>query len=260
MLLVNGTDLNGTAVTVLEPTGADEVFVVETPLAPLPALLELVSRVTRSPTGGPVDWPGRPATDLDAAVLTLRRSWIGDTIRTDVACPAPGCGERIDVSFGVGDYLGQHRPRRPRGVTETSDAGWLTLPGARVRFRIPTVADLLAASRAAQPEQVLSSRCVDAPELSPGLARRLDHALTALAPSLDDHIGGACPACGHVVALRFDPLSYVLAELRNVFSRVYLEVHALAATYGWPEEAILALPRGRRRRYASAIGEGRWVA
>jgi hypothetical protein len=128
LLLVNGTDRSGTALTVLEPTGADEVFVVETPLAPLPALLELVSRVTRSPTGGPVDWPGRPATDLDAAVLTLRRSWIGDTIRTDIACPAPGCGERIDVSFGVGDYLGQHRPPAPPSRNRCCPAGASRLP------------------------------------------------------------------------------------------------------------------------------------
>ena len=37
-------------------------------------------------------------------------------------------------------------------------------------------------------------------------------------------------------------------------------VHVLAAAYGWPEDAILALPRSRRRRYASAIADRRWVA
>ena len=57
--------------------------------------------------------------------------------------------------------------------------------------------------------------------------------------------------------MRFDPLGYTLAELRNVFSGIYLETHALAAAYGWPEDAILALPRSRRRRYASIIGERR---
>ena len=44
--------------------------------------------------------------------------------------------------------------------------------------------------------------------------------------------------------MRFDPLAYTLAELRNAFSGIHLETHALAAAYGWPEEAILALPRG----------------
>jgi hypothetical protein len=252
--------VSGAGLTVREPTGADEVFVIETALAPLPALLELASRVTSSAAGGPLDWASLPATDLDAAALVIRRSWIGDTVHTDTLCPAPGCRERIDVSFGIGDYLGHHRPRRPRGVAETPDVGWFTLARALVRFRIPTVADLLAASSASQPAQALSGRCVEAPEVSRALARRLDRALAALAPSLDDLLGGVCPVCGYSVTMRFDPLSYTLAELRNAFSGVYLETHALAATYGWQEETILALPRSRRRRYASVIAEGRWAA
>ena len=92
---------------------------------------------------------------------------------------------------------------------------------------------------------------------SRALARRLDHALSALAPNLDDMLGGTCPGCGHQVAVRFDPLGYTLAELRNAFSGIFLETHALAAAYGWPEEVILALPRSRRRRYASIIASER---
>jgi len=252
--------VSGAILAVREPTGADELFVLETALAPLPALIELAGRVTSSAGGGPLDVAGLPATDLDATALMIRRAWIGDAIRTDTMCPAPGCGERIDVAFGIGDYLGHHQPRRPRGVTETAEAGWFTLDRVQVRFRIPTVADLLAASAASRPAQTLSGRCIEAPEVSRALAHRLDHAFAALAPRLDDLLGGACPACGEVVTARFDPLGYVLAELRNVFSGVYLEVHVLAAAYGWPEDAILALPRNRRRRYASAITDGRRVA
>jgi len=251
--------ISGTQLSVREPTGADEIFVVETSLAPMPALLELARRVTAAATGDPLDWASLPAADLDAVALVIRQSWIGDTIRADARCPAEECGERIDVSFGIGVYLKHHRPRRPRGVTETADVGWYTLAQAPVRFRIPTVDDLLAAASEGQPEETLSGRCVDAPEVPRALARRLDRALAGLAPTLDDLIGGTCPACGHTVTMRFDPLSYTLAELRTIFSTVYLETHALAGTYGWPEEAILALPRSRRRRYASLIDEGRWV-
>jgi len=244
--------------TVREPTGADEVFVVETALAPLPALVELAQRVTRTAGGSPLDWAGLPATDLDAAALVIRQAWIGDTIRTDALCPAPDCGKRIDVSFGIGAYLKYHRPRRPRGVTGAAD-GWFGLPRTPVRFRIPTIGDLLAAASGGQPAEILADRCVEAPELSRTLARRLDRALAALAPSLEDLLGGGCPACGNPVTMRFDPLSYTLTELRAVCSAVYLETHALAAAYGWPEDAILALPRSRRRRYASVIDDGRWV-
>ena len=37
--------VSGVGVSVREPTGADEIFVVETSLAPMPALLELARRV-----------------------------------------------------------------------------------------------------------------------------------------------------------------------------------------------------------------------
>jgi hypothetical protein len=251
--------VSGAPLAIREPTGEDELYVVETALAPLPAFLGLARRVTRTAAAGPLDWAGLPAVDLDAAALVIRRSWIGDAIRTDTRCATPGCGERIDVSFGIGNYLEYHRPRRPRGIAEAPDAGWFTLAGAAARFRIPTVADLLAASSDSRPADTLSGRCVDAPEVSRALARRLDRALSALAPSLNDLLGGSCPVCGNEVSMRFDPLGYTLTELRNAFSGIHLETHALASAYGWPEEAILALPRGRRRRYASIIADERPV-
>jgi hypothetical protein len=249
--------VSGVALALREPTGEDEICVLETPLAPLPAILELVRRVASTSTGGPVDWASLPATDLDAAALMIRWSWIGGVIRTDASCPGTGCRERIDVSFGIGDYLRHHQPRRPRSVVGTAGSGWFTLSGAGVRFRLPTVADLLAAVACDHPAEELSSRCIDAPELSRALARRLDRALSALAPDLDDLLGGSCPACGHQVTMRFDPLAYTLAELRQAFSGIHLEVHALASAYGWPEDAILALPRSRRQRYASMIDRER---
>jgi hypothetical protein len=249
--------VSGVVLAIREPTGEDEIYVLETALAPLPVILGLARRVAITVAGSPVDWAGLPATDLDAAALVIRRSWIGEVIRADARCPGPGCRERIDVSFGIEDYLRHHRPRRPRSVTDGGGEGWLTLTGAAVRFRLPTVADLLAVASCNEPAEELCGRCIDAPELPPALARRLDRALSALAPNLDDLLGGSCPACGHQVTMRFDPVGYTLAELRQAFSGIHLETHALASAYGWPEEAILALPRSRRRRYASLIADER---
>lgn len=249
--------VSGIVLSVREPTGEDELFLVETALAPLPAFLELARRTGRAAAGDPLDWTSLSATDIHAAALMIRRSWLGDAIRTDIACPDPDCRERIDVSFGIESYIEHHRPRRPRGVTQGPGEGWFELAGAAVRFSIPTAADLLEAASASRPADMLSARCVDAAEISPALARRLDRALTALAPSFDDLLGGSCPACKHEVTMRFDPLAYTLAELRTAFSGIYLETHALATAYGWPEQEILALPRSRRRRYVSIIADER---
>lgn len=249
--------VSGTALAVREPTGEDEIYLVETSLPPLPAFLGLARRVAESAAGEPLGWGDLPATDLDAAALEIRRAWLGDLVRTYVACPDAGCGERIDVSFSIAGYLRHHRPRRPRGVTQPTADGWFSLAGATARFRLPTVADLLVAASREGAAGLLAEQCIDAAEISRGLARRLDRALSALAPNLDGFLGGNCPACEHVVSVRFDPLTYTLIELRNVFSGIHLEVHALASAYGWPEEAILALPRSRRQRYASIIADER---
>jgi hypothetical protein len=250
--------VSGAVLTVGEPTGEDEIYLVETSMPPLPAILGLARRVASiAAAGDPLDWSSLPAADLNATALEIRRSWMGDLVRTDARCPDPDCRERIDVSFSIGDYIRHHRPRRPRGLTREPGEDWFTLSGAPVRFRLPTVADLLALARQDRPAEMLSYRCIDASEIPRALARRLDRAFSALAPSLEDYLGGICPACGHEVTMHFDPLTYTLAELRSAFSGIHLETHALATAYGWPEEAILALPRTRRQRYASIIDDER---
>ena len=251
--------VSGTVLAVREPTGVDELYVLETTLAPAPTLVGLATRVATTSVGGAIDWASMPATDLAAAALLIRRAWMGDAIRTDTRCPDSGCRERIDVSFGIADYVSHYRPRHPRGVSAAPDPGWFTLAGSAVRFRIPTVEDLLTTQPDGQVADTLAGRCIDTEQISRTLARRLDRALSALAPSLSDLVGGICPVCGREVAMRFDPIAYTLADLRNAFAGIHLETHALASAYGWPEDAILALPRGRRQHYASIIADERSV-
>jgi hypothetical protein len=243
-----------------EPTSADELFVVETSLAPPSAWLELATRVGRADGRGELKWMQLPAVDLAAAALAVRRAWLGDAITATAECPDPGCAERIEVAFGIGEYLEHHRPRPSKGALATSDTAWYALKGAAVRFRIPTVADLMDALGDPEPERALAGRCVDPPDVRSRVARRVDAALSALAPRLDDLVGGACPACGEEVALRFDPIAYTFRELQELFSGIHREIHSLASAYGWPEQAILALPRRRRVRYASIIADERSVA
>jgi hypothetical protein len=251
--------VSGLVLVVREPTGEDELFVLETPLAPLAAMIELGRRVACTARGAPVDWASLPAADVGAAALLIRRSWLGDVIRTDTECPVAGCGERIDVSFGIERYVAHHRPRRPRGVAPADEDGWYALSGGGVRFRIPTTADVLEAIDADAPALTLSERCVQGTATG-SLIRRIDRALAALAPRLDGLVGGTCPSCGQAVSLRFDPVAYTLRELRDSFFTIHSETHLLASAYGWSESAILALPRDRRRRYAALVEDERAVA
>jgi hypothetical protein len=251
--------VSGVTLAVREPTGEDEVFVVETALAPLPAMVELASRVASAADGSALDWGAVAAVDLEAGALLIRRAWLGDLIRTEALCPDSACRERIDVSFGIEQYISHRRSLRRRNVLPAGEDGWYVLRSASARFRVPRVADVLEAMGAEQPALALAERCVEG-DVSGSLARRIDRALEALAPRLEGLIGGRCPACDEQVTLRFDPLGYVLDELREAFGSIQLETHTLASTYGWSEAAILALPRARRQRYVDLIEDERTAA
>lgn len=122
-----------------------------------------------------------------------------------------------------------------------------------VSFRLPTIGDVRVATASADPERSLRERCVRPANVSAAAARRINRAMTALAPSLTEDVTVRCPACGGTDRLRFDPVSYSLAELRDAASGLYEEVHLLASVFRWQEDAILGLPRSRRARYANLI-------
>jgi hypothetical protein len=232
-------------------TGEDELVLLGSgPL--VPTMLALVSRVATDPRGGEIPWPELPAVDLGAAALLVRAAWLGDRISTDTKCPAAGCGELIDVVFRISEYLAHHRPRRFRGLAAGED-GWFRLADTEVSFRIPTIGDLLAAAPEPDGAGWLNERCIRPPGPPGAVLRRIDRALDAIAPRLDGEVGGRCPACGRAVELFFDPLTYVLAELRGASTGLYGDVHELALAYHWPEQAILALTRPRRQRYVEMI-------
>jgi hypothetical protein len=242
------------ALEVREPTGQDELYLLETALPPVAAMAGLAGRVATLPGGAPLDWAVIPAAQLAAVALLLRQAWTGDRIVSEGTCPQAGCGERFDISFSLRAYLAGHRARKPRNVTPAGD-GWHELSGSGIRFRVPSVQDLLAAISQPGGAGALAAGCVEPQEVTARQMRRLDRAMSAMAPSLVGLVGGGCPACGGEVSLTFDPLAYSLAELRDRFAGLYRETHLLAAAYKWSEESIHRLPRNRRRRYAALVSE-----
>jgi hypothetical protein len=209
---------------------------------------------------------------VGAIALSIRQAWLGERISTDARCPSPGCLERMDIAFEIPTYLAHHRRRPYSGVGPGQDAGWFELASALqsfrapvsfqgpVSFRLPTIGDLEAAMASADPERCLRERCVRPVTVPAAVARRVSRAMTALAPSLTRAVTVQCPACGGRGQLRFDPVSYSLTELRDAAAGLYEEVHLLASAFRWPEDAILALPRSRRARYAELIRRDRAAA
>jgi len=247
--------VSGLDVRLRLPDGHDDVALAESPIG-APLLLRLIGSLASREDGSPLE-PGRlPVADLEAILVALRRTLLGDRLTGEVRCPAPSCGSRMDVTFDLGEYLAYRRPRRPSVVVDAAEPGWFERRGDGGAFRLPDGDDLLAIDGAAAADRLLAARCLR--PANGGLARRrwrrrAESAMAAMAPTLSGSVQGPCPECHATVEFLLDVPSFVLAELRAHAISVFDDVHRIAARYGWSETAVLALPRTRRLRYAALI-------
>lgn len=247
--------VSGAKVFLRELTGAEDVLLAEAPKSDTALALAIISRLAQPVTDSDLQWDELTPTDLDALLLTIRRTVLGETISGDFLCGVETCRARVDVAFNIRDYLDHQRPRKPRGVETTDEPGWFRLRDSLVSFRLPNGADQLAVSQQDEPVRDLIRRCVRPLELSGRLLKRVENAMEALAPSLAFDLHGTCPECGADFELHFDPQQFSLRELRDQAAFVYEDVHLIAQHYQWSEAEIMSLPRTRRIRYVEMIRE-----
>lgn len=245
----------GVEVGVRLPAGADDMLLLESGPLDLRVALALLGRVAFDGSGVPLDVAALPITDVDALLLRLRQWILGDLIRAEQLCGNVGCQSRVDVTFSIASYLEHDPPVTPTDVTHAIDEGWYRLTGEDVAFRVPCAADQLAIAWEDSPEEALLQRCIRPAAIADDVRRRVEEAMEALAPSLFSELQGTCPHCGATVQAEFDPVQYVLRELRARASSLYDEVCAIAHHYHWSEAEILALPAERRTRYADLAFE-----
>jgi len=239
--------VSGLAVDFRSPTGADDVLLVEAPAADWPLALRLLDRLVVA-DDDPLDLGGLTVSDGDALLLLLRRAQGLDWLRANVDCTE--CGEPLEVAFSAGDYLAHNEPETPAGVVALEEPGWYGLDGTEVSFRLPRVRDLVELAGSEDAEAELLRRCVRPAAVSGRRLREVEAAMEALAPSLSRELEAQCPSCGRDLLVELDVQLYCTAELRLLARSVFEDVHAIAASFHWPESEILALPRERRARYA----------
>ena len=270
--------VSGLDVVFRQATGAEDVLLVEETVLDIRLALAMLDALGRLPDGHPVPWESLSITDLDAALLAIRRSFVGNQVRSTVRCTATArsqalaggeqdpadentgaCHARVDIAFNIDDYLAYHAPAPPRGVSQAEEPGWFRLGGTAVTYRLATCADQIAVAGRLDAERELVRRCIRPASLSGPLRRKTEAAMSRLAPNLFDYIEGICPECQSTIRISFDPQRYVLGEMRERAKFVFEEVHLIAARYQWSEREILALPRTRRARYAELVYEAREV-
>ena len=79
-------------------------------------------------------------------------------------------------------------------------------------------------------------------------------ALAAADPAAHLSLSLACPACEEEWVEIFDIRGYIWSELTAWAKDLLLEIHRLAAVYGWTEDEVLKLSPRRRRIYLEACG------
>jgi hypothetical protein len=205
--------------------------------------------------------------DREALLLHLRRLTLGETVDCAMDCPAPSCGERLQLALRTSDLLVAPYADVRREYELSIDAG-----GAHyaVLFRLPNAGDLdwmasVAAADPAQAAQALFERCVtrtlrdgvDVPAhaLDPAVRDAVAAAMAEHDPQAEIELDLACPACGAAFAIVFDTAMFFLQELDQRALQLTREVHALASTYHWSEHDILRMPRRRRSVYLDLIAD-----
>ncbi|MFE0251588.1 hypothetical protein [Streptomyces sp. NPDC059010] len=263
-------------------TGAAELLATwEAGLAEAPSGRALLLHRTARPDVDGAALPVLPVGERESDLFALRRALFGERMQVRLGCSA--CGEDMEFDLDAGEFArslggrgGSVEPVDPTAGGDSS-AGSVGSAGAArsvrsagsvvrvqqggwdVEFRLPGVADLTAAARAADPRMALLARClvsatregaaVGAGDLPVPVQRRIAEAVEAADPGADVTLNIACPECGAATRAELDIASYLWTELDAWARDLLLDVHLLATSYGWSEPEILALSPLRRRYY-----------
>lgn len=231
-------------------TGAEDMLLLESRDHEVRRSLALVHRLAQRCDGEALDAGSLPLPDVEAMLLELRRTLLGDVLHAKADCQARECGQRTDITFSIEDYLAHHRPRVPRNQPVRKESGWFALPHSDVEFRLVTAGDLIEAIESANPKSALARRTIRPASVSRNDLSRVQRIMDSLSPSLSQEVQKKCVKCGEWVQIFFNVHSYVQRELAFEAEFLYQDVHVLATRYHWSEEAILSLPRARRLQYA----------
>jgi hypothetical protein len=154
---------------------------------------------------------------------------LGEVIRAETNCAA--CGAKADVSFRIADLLASQKPRLLRGVEKIDGNGFYRVSGEDMQFRLPSCGELRDMDRTTNGELEVIRLCVQPPNLSARMRRRIERAMEALAPRFSRELTGECPECRAGMNFYFDVQQFVLRELRDHSVIIFKDIYLLALQY-----------------------------
>jgi hypothetical protein len=186
-------------------------------------------------------------------LLLLHRALVGSALEARVTCTH--CAAESEFALPVDAILSAPPPAPDTTVRMRS--------GRRTSvFRLPRMADIEAAGGAspgADVKRAIMARCriAGGGAISAETADRLGREFEALDPAANIVVNVACSGCAQPLAATVDLAGFVARDLDRVFDGLFRDIDTIASAYGWSEQAILALPPERRRRYVGLIAAAR---
>ena len=190
-----------------------------------------------------------PVADRDWLLLKLRQRSVGDVVRSEADCDR--CGHASEIEFRLSSL--------PLNTAPAHDVDVELRDGRQVHLRPVTAGDqeVLLDRREARLEEVLAVVATlsaeEIAELDDESLRRLANALDSANPDHDIRLGLRCHACDRELAAPFDLEGFFCAELRVHAERLIDDIHAVAMTYHWSQDAILRLSWRRRLAFMERI-------
>jgi hypothetical protein len=185
----------------------------------------------------------------DRLVIALRLRTFGPDMEVRSRCRSCSVdlSARIDLAFLLGQY-----ELEPFPIVSVE------VDGQTLKFRFPSSEDLMAAS--SQPREradwELFRRCLvsaEEPRSLAGFRQKAALAISEADPLAAIELELSCTQCDVSFPAPFDIVSCFWKEIQSGAQTFALEVHRIAAAYGWTEFEILSLSPGRRRRYLDLI-------
>ena len=194
------------------------------------------------------DWPiGR----RNRALAELRLAWFGPALRGWTSCRQ--CAEKLEFELDGRALAESELPQYSEPIIVNGRA-----------FRLPTSRDLAQLAAEQEPiaaAMLLLERCrlADQDRAVPATGwtdednDAVGEKMALADPLAEIMLHFDCPACGASFQESLDLSTFLWAEIEARAQRLLLEVHTLAAAYGWSEAEILSLNATRREFYLEMV-------
>ena len=194
----------------------------------------------------------------DGLLLSLREAIFGRQLASVTNCP--DCREQLELGFDI------NQVRLAETLHEAEQSHSLIVDDFEVTFRLPNSRDLAVASAAADVDSArdsLMTRCVssarrdgqqvNSDQIPSRILERVEEEMSKLDAQANIQVELECPSCRRGWTTAFDIVGFFWSELDAWAQRLLIEVHKLAAVYGWREADILAMSATRRSTYLNII-------